>query len=220
MHKEKVEIYAIPNSKDNSRCVACCVAGIINAFKKEKIFSRPEELDKSLFRLNKGINRTWQPIAAYILSSYGLKVTMNVPMPITWQEIYKFGLKSLDKRAIKRLEKYFDISVFNVAVQKAYEGGVKMKSTGYKNIKKLFSIYPSSCIMVGVNPYLLYNSKSRKKEGHYVLVKEASDSFITISDPGLPYIREINIPKENFDLAWKGDNPYKTGEAIIATPKN
>lgn len=216
MIKNKI-YFALPNSKDNSRCIASCVGGIINAYKGKIIYKNPSQLDKQLFRSQKIIERTIQPIAAYTLANAGLNVIMNIPMPINWYKIYKYGIKEININAINHLKKNFNIENYEKAVRLAYKKGVKMQNNGYRNIKMIIKQYSDSFFMAGVNPFLLYNKNSNKLGGHYILILGLKNNKLIVSDPGPPYHKKIEINLSNFNLAWK-NNPYKAGELIIATP--
>jgi len=209
--------FALPNSRDNSRCIACCLGGIINAAHSQNLYFDPVQLDKDLLKNSKGV-KTIQAIACFVLTKKCFRVVMNVPMPVSWYRIYKYGNKALNKKVVEFLDKNFDLSSFHYAVKNCYKAGVCMKHVGGRDIIRLLDLNPDSYIMAGVNPHLLYNSNSHKKGGHYVLVLGYERDCILISDPGLPYKKRVKIPKSNFDLAWKG-NSYNTGEVIIATPE-
>ena len=209
--------FALPNSKDNSRCIASCVGGIINAHKGKGIYINSSQLDEQLFRSPKIIERTIQPAAAYVLANAGLNVVMNVPMPISWYKIYRYGIKIMNINAVNHLKKNFNINNYEKAVKLTYEKGVKMRNNGYKDIKKIIKQHPNSFFMAGVNPFLLYDKNSNRFGGHYILILGLQNNKLVISDPGLPYRKKTEINLSNFNLAWK-NNHYKTGELIIATP--
>jgi hypothetical protein len=216
MLKGDKKYFALKNSKDNSRCVACCVAGILNEYNKKIIFRKPEELDLYLYRKNTNSKKIWQPAAALVLAKYGLKVRMYVQMPASWKRIKKIGLKALDRNVLGFLSKQFDVDKLHEIVIDADNSGVKMFNRGLSDIERIIRNNPNSLCMAGVNPFLLYDIHSRKTGGHYVLVLNANKSHVTISDPGLPYNEKLTISRKNFDLAWKG-NSYETGEIIIAS---
>lgn len=214
---KKQKYFALPNSKDNSRCIASCVGGIINTYKGKVIYKNPFQLDEQLFRSPKIIERTIQPVAAYALANAGLNVLMNIPMSTSWYKIYKDGIKIMSIDAVNHLKKNFNINNYEKAVKLTYEKGVKMRNNGYKNIKKIIKQHPNSFFMAGVNPFLLYDKNSNRFGGHYILILGLQNNKLIISDPGLPYHKKTEINLLNFNLAWK-NNPYRAGELIIATP--
>ncbi|XLQ19731.1 MAG: hypothetical protein ACKUBY_04010 [Candidatus Moraniibacteriota bacterium] len=209
--------FALKNSTDNSRCVAACVAGIINAYKNKSVYKDPVQLDSFLFRERDIKENTIQAIAAYVLAKEGMQVIMNIPMPVSWAQIYTHGIDIMGIDAIQYLEKYFNMDNYHKAVKLAYDAGVVMKDDGYRDIKKIINNNNNSFIMAGVNPFVLYDEASKEIGGHYILIVglNTKKDEILISDPGLPYHKETVISLSAFNLAWKG-NYYSAGELIIA----
>ena len=206
----------IPNENDNLHCLQSCFAMINNRVFNENMTAVEAE---EFTNFKKGFP-TWQFGAILSFAKKGLivkdienfQIDLFLKDPV---EAVKNQFKS--KEVVDYIIKSSDLdNEIKILQQTIATGNVEFIKNipGMENIKTYLA--EGWFVFCNVNYWLLQGIEG-KYDGHFVIIDEINEDYITLQNPGLPPMPNQKVTYKNFFNAW--NYPDKNAANLIVVKK-
>jgi peptidase C3-like protein len=196
------------NTPDDTHCFQAVIRGILKHFLPDREFSW-EELDHRSAKLP-GM-ATWPQAMLVSLRETGFDVV--AVEGFDGHDFIKRGADYLadafGKEAADWQIAHSDIAGEQKNYQKMYDAGVKCENR-IPNLSELRTYLQRGYLLECLVNARILNGKTGYV-GHFVLVYDMDDSYVTLHDPGLPGHEAQQVPLADFEKAWASPNENAKG---------